>query len=194
MGMIISDGSGLGPSAKVGADNRLYTNASAAPKIANASLAGKAYSITTQDYTVGTTHDFHLYVRNDDAENFIVANVLMSWNGGSTNFNRDGRFHLHLNPTLPTANDTAVTPTNLNLGGADNAQLTVKKWDGVGSGLVIASGGNRAFDAVLNQGVYVLELGGALILPAGASLGISAYGGTETGIASINLFGFFEAV
>lgn len=194
MGFQIQDGSGQGPSAKVGSDNRLHVNSSAAPKLANASLKGKAFAITTQEYTVTTTHSTHLYIRNDSAENFLISQVIVSYDGGNTNFNRAGSMHLHLNPTEPTANHTAVTPTNLNLGGADNAQLTVYKWDGVGSGLTIATPGPRAFDQFVNKGSTALFLEGVLILPPGQSLGVSMYSADETGEASVNVFGFFEAI
>lgn len=187
--LVIKDGTGGGFRAGVTSENKLLTAATSRPEYANASTRGDTHFFGTGIFTMNTTHDNIFFMRNLSVRPFAIHKIVFSWDGGATESH--AFFHVHLNPSTPTANDTAVSPFSMNLGTPATGELDIRKWNGVGTGMPVVSSGNKALELILNHGTGLFEFDGALILPQQASLICSLYGESEVGMGGINVTGFF---
>ena len=167
--------------AKVGSDNRLWTHANTQPIGSEMSLDGMLYGIGTGSVSVTATGGQVLWLRNDDPNNFFqVDKIIYGWNGGSTNFNRTAFCLISYQTTVPTANNTATSPTieNIHLSGTTSAvtdaDATGHIWDGVGDGMTGSSGGFGQIGNRIAQGDTSLGfIAGQIILGQNDTMAIS---------------------
>lgn len=189
----IRDGTGSGNLAKVTSHHQLYTFSITRPEIADVSLDdSRAFLLCSPVFTPGVgVGETTLWFKHSDAShNLMVVEVVPSWNGGNTNHNRSLLVQWLSGTSEPSANRTAVTPVNLNLGSTVSSDITAWAWDNVGTGLTVATPGTVVGSNYLTQGRTACELGGALIIPADIPMAFR-FTAEEAGSGTLALLCFF---
>jgi hypothetical protein len=191
---MIRDGKGRGFLAAVTSENRMLTNAIDVPLRTHvSSLHGQSYTLNTSALTLSAINTWHwvLYFKNTSiSRNLHISNLEFNWNGGSTNFNRP----LQTNNVIPlagapTANHTAVNPSQNNHTTSNIAEMDVYKWDGVGAGMTVATGPAGA-DTFHSQGHSIVDLGGNIIMKFNDYVGLQVQS-PEIGIFSVGIGLYF---
>jgi hypothetical protein len=190
----IKDGTGKGYLVQINEYNRLLTSTVHVDLRTHiSSIHAQSYTINTGSLTLSAPNTWHwvLYFKNTStSRNLHIDRFAFNWNGGSTNFNRP----LEVNNVIPlagtpTANHTAVNPSQGNHLSANIAEMDVYKWDGVGGGMTDAtgpSGGERFF----SQGHSTVDWGGSIIMRLDDFVGFQVRS-TEIGVFGVELEVFF---
>ena len=190
----IIDGRGRGNVAHVNDEGRFVATTMAQSTRAHISREhGQAYSWSSGLHTLSAINTWHWalwWKVTSTTYDLHISNFEISWNGGSTNFNRPLEVKNVL-PTAgaPTANHTAVTPSNNNKTSSNSAGLTVYKWDGVAAGMTNSagpSGGNQFY----SQGTYQKQFDDAVISPLNEHVGLMVQS-PEVGNFSLSVAGYF---
>ena len=181
---IIRDGSGTGYRAKVSSSMRLQTSAVMEPKIhAVSEDNGQAYLFGTGLLTIPATEAAVLYIKNVDPDRrLIIADLGLSWNGGTVNRNRVLSGRMYVGMAAPSANATVLTVSSSNLGFNIQALLDARKWNGVGAGMTVASNGVLSAEVNFGAGYTTAPFNGSVILPPNYVLGFTMQG-EEAGVA-----------
>lgn len=189
----IRDGTGSGETARV-QGKRLRTSSVVKSTLANiADESGYSFTYGVFDKTLpGTSEYTILRVKNvDSTRHFHIHRFMLSWNGGSTNFNRVIRGAMYVGTYPPSANYTSLTPSSTNFGKSLTAPSEAQAWDGVGNGMTVATNGLMAFSHFFPVGITDVPLDGSIIVPFGQSIGFTVKG-AEVGDFSFLVSGWFE--
>jgi len=189
----IKDGGGTGQLVRV-TENRLWADSRVQTSMASVSdLLGYAFSWSLGVATLpGTSEYAMLRIENTDPGRHLhVERAVVSWNGGSTNYNRMLKGALYVGMTVPSANSESLTANSLNVGQSITAPASSQRWDEVGNGMTVSSNGVLAFKHLFGPGLTNVEFGGSLVLPFGQAYGIT-FQGTEVGDFGFTLSGWFE--
>ncbi len=183
--MIITGGTGNGYSAKVTSENKLATYSVTETELMHVSEEEEdAYIITTPFLTITTTGGRILWIRNDATDKVLMIERLsVSWDGGSASHDETVQLEMYGGDALPSANETAVTPVNLNTGSGKVAETTAYYWDEVGNGMT-SSGGTVIGRSQAAIGTLKHNTGG-LILTYNQAMSINLKADDEVGEASI---------
>jgi len=190
--LVIRDGSGNGNRAKVDDQNRVHTLSTVVFGPQGAANSGFQFSVAleAQDLNSINTEHVLLWAMNTDPDrHFHLNRVAVSWNGGSTSWNRPAMARLYVNTGTPSANHSSVTPANLG-GTTRMAQMTAYKWDGVGNGMT-ASAGTEVLSGWISQGFSEVVLEGGVILRPTSIVAMSAES-PEIGSVTAFLSGWYE--
>lgn len=193
MSFIIEDGKGTGFKCEVNSDNRLSVQSTVQARIADVSShEGKAFGILIPPVTLTATPGAMLYFKNTSSvDSFFFSQMILSWNGGSTNHDRVAFAFLYYSMTEPSANHTAETIGNLNKGSSVAGSATAYYWDEVGTGMTVSTNGSLGGVCQLNQGTVLIQAQGSIIIPPSGTFGVVAYG-EEVGEFSGMVTGHFE--
>jgi hypothetical protein len=172
---IIKDGTGRGYAAEVDVNNRLHTKAVTLQELRVISDADQqAYMISTDLLTVPASEANVFWFKFTGANQRIhIEKFWFNWNGGDTNHNRVVIARFWAGMAEPSANNEVLTPGNLYFGSVNSPSLSAQGWDGVSTGMTIASQGGQMGTALLAQGQTVMEHGGAVVLPKDQIFGLS---------------------
>lgn len=154
-----------------------------------------AYGIQLPEAELTDTANYRLigYMKNDNTSlDFVLNQIHLDWNGGNTNHNRICRMQVYIGTTAPSANNTAVTPGNMNTNSTLAALLTVFGWDGVGTEITVASKGLPVIRYFPAQGINYIDTKNILRLAPGLTMGIACKC-EEAGSLSMGYTGFFQA-
>ena len=181
--MIIEDGTGVGPSAKVTSDFRLNVSARANARIYYRSRDnGDAYTIVSHDATAAAG-TYIIYFKNDNAtKDFIVEDVLV---GGA----ETALWKLWF-VTGTAAGGSVLTPVNLNKGSGNTASATARGDDAITS---LATNGQISTVRSPANDSAKFELHDALVLNLGAAIAVEI--DTDDGspsIAEAKILGYYE--
>lgn len=182
MGFQIEDGKGTGNLAEVNELNQLETHAITESELVSESEEGNGYSWSnvSYDYAAGDTI---LLVRNDSSSlNLHIDHI---WVQGSTA--TEVVYHC---PTLPfTPTGTAVTGVNLNRISGNIAPATAKANETANTqGAVVF----RGAIAGASSDPYEVNLGGAIVLGNGQSIGVDFV--TDGTACRVTIIGHFAEV
>ena len=190
----IKDGIGRGYLLEINEKHRAQANAVIQTDDATVSEEdGLAFTLTTGPLTLNSTNPHKiLYLKNlNSTKNMYIWVIIISWNGGNTNYNRSLYWSWHLATTaVPTARAVAVTAGNLNFTSANMAEVTTYAWDGIGDGMevaTVAEGGGE----YLAQGRSVIELHGTAIFGLN-NAAVLALTGDEIGKFSVSARFYFK--
>lgn len=173
---MITDGTGTGSRVKVAPNNRMYVNSLSLTEFEEASNAGRAFNLNTEDIEVGAIvgDQALLYVKNNEDQNLELVGWFIGIKDASrTSATSDTNlFKLLTNPTGGTLISDAVPATvvNRNLGSPRTFDITAYKAAG---GAETVTGFDSA--AVLYQYHTAGRTFGtvSLSLPKGSSLAIT---------------------
>jgi hypothetical protein len=190
----IKDGKGRSYLVGVNSENRMITSAVMTDLRTHVSrLHGQSYSIQTGVMTLSAADTWHwvLYWKNTSTtRNMHIVEIEYNWNGGSTNFNRPLQSkNVITTAGAPTANHTAMTPSNNNKNVAFTAEMDVYKWDGVGAGMTDATGHSGA-DTFHSQGRSLIDFSGSVVTGLNEYVGLLVKA-PEVGDFSVGLHVFF---
>lgn len=192
MAETIIDGTGSGHVAKIDTKNRLHTRAVSVSVSQDAAEEGDSYAIRSNMDTITVANGSVLWFRSDNPnKHFHVVDFIFNWNGGSTNFNRPCRVQVRIGSTVPSANNSEVPIITSNLTSNNVATATAYKWDGVGTGMTIATPGVTVLDSWVAQGRTIAPVGGRIILGRDDVLDIIPTP-EEEGEFSCAIIGFYE--
>jgi len=193
--LTIKDGSGTGYRAKVDTHNRLLVKSAATTESALVSdRDGLAFTLPIMNYPLGTPAEEYelLWFKNTDPDrHFHINRYYLSWNGGDTNHNRACDVRLYVGMAQPSANYVDFSPGNLNLTSPRVALAEAKLWNGVGSGMTVASLGTKAQAAYLGQGATQFDIDGTFIIGYGQIIGVTATP-EEAGKLSMIISGWYS--
>lgn len=191
---MIRDGKGRGNLTGVTSENRFMTNAVTIPLRSHISAEhAESYSIATGLLTLSAADTWHWvlwYKNTSSTKNLYVDSIIVTWDGGSTNFNRP-LFLQNVQPTAgaPTGNQTLITASQNNKNSNNVAPVTAYKWDGVAAGMTDSTGpagGGTAFA----QGYNIIPFEGSVITGLNESVGLSVKS-PEVGIFSVGVSFYF---
>lgn len=193
----IRDGKGRGYLLEVSERNKAQTDAVIQTDDADVSERhGLAFSITTGPLTLNSTNPHKvLYLKNTNTtRNMYVWVIIVSWNGGNTNYNRSLYWSWHLGTTaVPTARATAAVAGNINFTSANVAEVITYAWDGTGDGMEVATVAEGGGD-YLPQGRSTIELHGSAIFGLNDAAVLSVTGEEVGKFAASARFYFKEPV
>ena len=152
MSLILRDGTGSGSKVKVSNENRLYTQSVSSSISANRAQDGKYYFYVSPIFTLTANGGLIGYFKNTENNPFHITGISISWNGGSTNYNRVVDFALTFGDGEPTTNTTSGTATNLNGGSTNVLSADILVWDGVGDDMTGGTAGTAAGNILCAQG------------------------------------------
>lgn len=190
----IKDGTGKAFLAKVTNKNLLAVKAEVDQRLAVASLEdGKGWSVGTSVLPVTATGGHMLWFKHENTDqDFVIHQLLVSWNGGDTNHNRALTGNIFYGTPEPTGNHLAISPLNLNRGSVAQSGMTVYMWNTVtGDGLTVASDGTAGGSAIGSQGMTTVNLEGSLVIPPNVAVSIKV-GPEEAGKCSLIVLGGFH--
>jgi hypothetical protein len=189
----IRDGKGRGYLVSVSEHQRLLTAAVTIPLRTHLSAHdGQSYTCNTGVLTLSATDTWHwvlYWAVTATTKNMFINDIEISWNGGSTNFNRPLQVR-NVQPAagVPTGNQSNATFSQNNKLLSNVAEVTGYKWDGVGAGMTDSTGpaGGDTFHA---QGTSNLDRS-FVITGLGAAVGLEVKS-TEIGDFNIGIGVFF---
>jgi hypothetical protein len=189
----VKDGTGKGFVAEVDSFHRLATVSTSRREMTFYSdRTQQVYSVATPMLTVSTSEYAVFWViNNDSGKHLHVERIWMNWNGGTSNHNRTVAVRMYRGMSTPSANNQALTPSNLYFGSGNNALVTVNGWDGVGAGMTVVSNGIIMGILSIPQGANNMEMQGVAIIPKDQVIGITVQG-EEVGQLSIGFMFWME--
>jgi hypothetical protein len=167
MTTFIKDGTGKGYQAGVTAENRLLTASVGEVESKHNSVLGTSFQLTNNAVpVVGSTDQLVTWFAHTDPNRlFYINRFFISWNGGSTTYNKPLTVNLYFGTPVPTANHVAATPSNQNFTSQQTALATYYLWNKTsGTGMTVASVGLLAQTTHYSQGMNVVNVDGTLIL------------------------------
>jgi hypothetical protein len=194
---IIKDGVGNGYRVKVGLNHRLWCYSLVGSEFHGASEEnGTAFSFAVNELSLSSTSSEYSCLQFTNTDNdflFKINKVLVSWNGGSTSFNRPVAVRVRYGGDAPTANSTFVQPFNLNKNMSRTALSNTYVWNGVGSGMTIAQQGDLLYSLYVSQGLTPVDFESSFILAYGHTMTFTAQP-AEAGVFSFILLGHYSVV
>lgn len=191
---MIRDGQGQGYLAGVDNENRFLTNSVVTTQRSHVSAkTGQSYSIATGLLTLSAADTWHWvlwYINTSTVRNLYVDSIIITWDGGSTNYNRP----LFMQNTIPlagapTGNETLFSPSQNNKNSANVADALAYRWDGVGAGMTDSTGPAGGGTAH-RQGYTVIPFDGNVITGLDEAVGLSVKS-PEIGIFSVGVSFYF---
>jgi len=189
----IRDGTGTGKLLKVNDCNRMMCSSIVQSEESEINeREALAFIVSTKVLTLNSTNPhLFLYIKNTNTDkNMYLWIANFAWNGGSINHNRTMKLSWVITPNEPTANHTAVIPSNLNFISNNTAESLIYKWDGVGDGMTY-TGGILISEEIFAQGHSRLEVQGIPIVGLNDSVGF-LIAGEEIGDAVITVRFFYK--
>jgi hypothetical protein len=181
--MIVNDGTGTGNSAKVDSNKRLHTQAVTESESLHSAEIGDAYNISSGQVAF-TGDGTLLYIKNNEDQDLIIEAIALGTDGGGT-------YTSSLRPFItvvknPTAGDLITDATvvahNVNRNFGSNKTLTANAYKGKQSGTLTGGDSLGIFQtSQAGRDFFTIDL----ILPKGASIGITATNGLSSGTANI---------
>ncbi|MHA1949992.1 MAG: hypothetical protein ACW987_08975 [Candidatus Thorarchaeota archaeon] len=93
------------------------------------------------------------------------------------------------------ANNTSITPPNINFNSGNAASVNADKWDGVGTGITGLTSGTPMSQSTLGVGSTILPIDGSYIIGSGNELSFHVNNPTAGAInLSLSMRFFFESV
>lgn len=200
-GIILRDGGHTGAKARVNKAGCLLTEATTLPIITQQSkVYSSAYEFHPSSFSLLTADGYVpvVYLKNLSELDFLIDHIRLDWNGGSTNFNRPANFRTFVGMSKPTANavtgqyGASLGPHNLNLASNIDPEVDFQFWDGVGSGMTVASTGNQINCGIISQGNNFINYNGSLIIPKQIVIGVALKATVEDGKGAVVITGHFH--
>lgn len=183
--MKVESGSGNGREAKVGNNNRLFTEAETTPEGVQALKNGDAYNLNTGIVSISATTGM-FYLKNNEDKNLFIEAIVIGTGAGSYNTTGEVQIQVTRNPSTGTLidNATAVSQNaNRNFGSAKTLSATAYK--AAASGNTITDGTDTILIGHPNaQGRTFATIN--LLLEKGNSIGVEVNPNLSSG--SINCY------
>lgn len=183
--MKVESGSGNGREAKVGNNNRLFTEAETTPEGVQALKNGDAYNLNTGIVSISATTGM-FYLKNNEDKNLFIEAIVVGTGAGSYNTTGEVQIQVTRNPSTGTLidNATAVSQNaNRNFGSAKTLSATAYK--AAASGNTITDGTDTILIGHPNaQGRTFATIN--LLLEKGNSIGVEVNPNLSSG--SINCY------
>ena len=183
--MKIESGSGNGFEAKVGNNNRLFTDNVTTTEGVQALKDGDAYNLNTGIISISATTGM-FYLKNNEDKNLLIEAVVIGTGAGSYNTTGEVQIQITRNPSTGTliSNATAVAQNaNRNFGSAKT--LTATAYKAAASGNTITDGTDIILIGAPNaQGRTFAEIN--LLLEKGNSIGVEVNPNLSSG--SVNCY------
>ena len=192
----IVDGKGLGRSAGVDSDNRLFTYSTILPLQHFESIQnGRAFIMNAVKYTdspnwlsVTTTGGVVGIINNKTSINLILSRIMGAATGGIIFW-----MHAFASAQTPAANYRSIDAKNLNFGKQKNTLIEAFGWDGTSNGMTGVTVSDESAIAQLYlpgaSGVDI-SIDGNWVLPANSSLVIHAKAVSATVNITMQMLGF----
>jgi hypothetical protein len=183
--MKVESGSGNGREAKVGNNNRLFTDTVTTPEGVQALKDGDAYNLNTGIVSISATTGM-FYLKNNEDKNLFIEAIVVGTGAGSYNTTGEVQIQVTRNPSTGTLidNATAVSQNaNRNFGSAKTLSATAYK--AAASGNTITDGTDTILIGHPNaQGRTFATIN--LLLEKGNSIGVEVNPNLSSG--SINCY------
>jgi hypothetical protein len=179
----IDDGTGSGQSARVDTNKRLHTQSITETESLQSAEDGDAYNISTGQISF-TGDGTLLYIKNNQDQDLVIEALAIGTDGGGTYTSSLRPFVTVVrNPTGgDLITDATNVPDNVNRNFGSSKTLTANTYKGKQAGTL--TGGD-------SLGVFQTSQAGRdyftihMVLPKGASIGISATNGLASGTSKI---------
>ena len=188
---MIRDGEGRGYLVGITHENRMLGSSTMVPYIMHASKIGNAYTSGSAQQTLSAvdTWNYIFFMKNTDPNRLLVIDTIrVSWNGGSTNFNRP-MYIRGSQPVIPTGNQIEVTPQNINQTSGNIALGVFYKWDGVGAGMT-ASGPASSSTTIYDIGTTDIPFDGSIMMGLNDTIGFEIKS-PEVGDCNISIYFYY---
>ena len=138
--MKVESGSGNGREAKVGNNNRLFTDTVTTPEGVQALKDGDAYNVNTGIVSISATTGM-FYLKNNEDKNLFIEAIVVGTGAGSYNTTGEVQIQITRNPSTGTLIDNATAaPQNANRNFGSAKTLTATAYKASASGNTITDG------------------------------------------------------
>lgn len=183
--MQIEDGKGKGYKVKIDDKNKLYTFSHTITDDQVASIQGRYYTTSSGMLPVTATGGRMQWIKlTETSKVLLLSHISVSWNGGSTNYNRPVKLGIYALDSEPSANKTASLAYNQNSLSSNTASMTIWNWDSVGDGLTIGTPGINTVNYMCQQGYTNINFRNAWILGPNSIWSFGLYP-TEAGYGQV---------
>src|SRR6266566_57273 len=172
--MTIVDGTGGGYSAGVSSDHRILVQADSHDAILTAAVDGRAFRFGTGLITLTTTNPSALlYIKNLEAQNLVVSELVVRMNQSTGGANGIGLWEVLRNPSAGTIVSGAIPlATKLNTNFGNTSGFLADSFKGAeGSSFIDGSVYATVNGITVPQRVFLIETSG-IILPRGTAIGV----------------------
>ena len=163
--MKLEDGKGTGTLAEVDGDQRLQVASISSDRAESANFDKESFVLSTNKFSIGAGVEYRVaYISNGEASRDMVIDLERFYtDGGSTSNTKPITFRCYVNASVPTTNSVAKDPIGTNTSaGQSSADFVV--WDGVSTGMVQVSAGDKMGDGIITIGNTDARLPSKLIL------------------------------
>jgi len=187
MSGIIIDGSGKGFNAKVNQRQELQVQSRAIPHAALKCVRGEVFLVSTPWRNIDSTGGRLIWMLFSDPVKYLVIEQLMiAWDGGSTNYNKPLEVEYILGDSAPTTGTAAWAAANTNSLSTNELDATLLVWDGTtGSGMTGHTPGAAAGRLQAAPGYTSSLVEGKMIVGSGMTLSVNVKA-PETGRMSFS--------
>lgn len=181
MPAISNGGSGANIDAKVDLNNRLHTSGTVHDLHAHATVHGRSYNINTGliSLTAGTVSGV-MYFKNDNVEDFVVANIAVGLLQGT--LTDDPIVRVVKNPTSVSFSASVDVNQNRNFGSSETLASTSLIYKGA-EGATVTGGDDILIFAAKESSRLFATID--LVIPRGKSLAVTVDPNISTGSMSI---------
>ena len=181
----IESGSGNGREAKVGNNNRLFTDTVTTGEGIAALKLGDAYNINTGMVSISATTGM-FYLKNNEDKNLFIEAIVIGTGAGTYNTTGEVQIQITRNPTTGTLIDNAsAVPQNANRNFGSAKTLTATAYKASASGNTITNGTDIVLIGHPNaQARTFAEIN--LLLEKGNSIGVEVNPNLSSG--SVNCY------
>lgn len=197
MSLVTIKGARSNRSVEVNDEGKMETTAQTEQEIVHwARSTGKAYTIFMPSTTLNSTNEHGiLWIQNTDPDNwFHIQRMAVGWNGGDTNHNRHviGAMYVSAPAYAPSAAYESAKPSSgINLSKNAPPNMNAYRWDGsAADGMTLLTYGQKAFDAVFDDGFTEIGTDGSIIMGLDSVL-VFTCKASEIGVFSFLVSGFY---
>jgi len=165
---IIRNGRGSGERARVDEDGRLWVDALTAAQVSASTEDGTQYVFPVGRRSVTTTATEHSVLRinpNSNTKKFHLQRLFVSVLNSTPML-----FRLYRGSSAPTANNVSFSPGNANTNSVNAGSFDADVWDGVGTGMTVATKGTEAFAGYFGPGAFDVPVEGGQIWGLNAAI------------------------
>ena len=169
---VIRNGLGVGNRAGVNPDGRLLVDSRSSPRVFTSTKDGIQFLAPVGVRSISTVDTEYpmLYLNpNSNTKQFNVQRLFVSVRDSTPIL-----FRLYRGSDVPTANGVSFALGNTNTNSVNQASIDAQVWNGVGTGLTVASQGTEAFAGYFAQGGNDVPIEGGQIWGLNAGILVTA--------------------
>lgn len=179
---VFEDGTGKGYLAKVDQNNRLQTFSISRSLLREKSISGDVFIFFVSSLNVNTTGGLIFAIKNtSSSKSYTFDNFVISYDGGSTSYNKPCLIKSYALSSLPTANLITGSFINANFNSPNVFPGLFYYWNGTGNGMTGHISSSIISELYVGQGATQIRYDGVFSGPPNSIVAVEAIAQGESG-------------